>query len=394
MNNLRLSALHLSHLADQAERFMLVSYERLSHSLVLHNDAWANALAGHALEIALRRPGVSPDLPHLARAAALLEACRYWGTGPQLRDWAEVSREFRNWTGPDYAQLQLTLAAALPGGESTLRREVADVLYDAQLAQRILSGTEGAELNWLENRYGTVSEEPLGRLSALSRYLDELRTARFRDGELRRGYQHTHSAVLLDLQKLVDRLEKKRLAVAPAAPVATAGLTELERGPTRQAAQTYFRTVFRNQVQLKRMADHKAAILVGIDAVSIAAVLAFAGRYASRPEFLLPVAVFIACALTSLVYAIIASRPYDRAGEEENLAFHGTISGIGREEFGGRMEKMLVDPDALYGNLIADLHGLATATTRTYRLLRVAYNVFLFGLLCGVLIAMGMLLWA
>jgi len=48
------SALDLQDLADQAERFMLMSYERLPHSNVLHNDSWALPLGGHAREIALR----------------------------------------------------------------------------------------------------------------------------------------------------------------------------------------------------------------------------------------------------------------------------------------------------------------------------------------------------
>ena len=87
MNEGRFKILHLSDLADQAERFMLMSYERLPRSLVLHNDSWALSLAAHSLEIALRRPGVNPELPHLARAAALLDACRHWGpAGPGLRD--------------------------------------------------------------------------------------------------------------------------------------------------------------------------------------------------------------------------------------------------------------------------------------------------------------------
>ena len=396
MNTGRFTALHLSNLADQAERFMLTTYERLPRALVLHNDSWALSLAAHSLEIALRRPGVSPDLPHLARAVALLEACRYWGSGSELRDLGEVAREFREWTGPDYLNLQLTLATVLPDGNSGMRGEVADVLYDAQLAQRLLSGPEGAELMWLENRYaldsGQGPRRRMNRTDALAHYLEELRQARFRDGELRRRYQHTHSAVLLDLQKLVDRLEKKKPGLLP--PAATAEgeslvLHGLEQGPTRQATQTYFRTIFRNHIQLKRMADQKAAIMVSVNALLIGALITFVSyrNWAqTRPEILLPVVVFIVCALASLVYAIVASRPHDRDGEEDNLAFYGTISKLGRTEFTRRMEATLLDPDALYGNLISDLHGLGRAIDRKYRLLKVAYNIFLVGLAISVLL--------
>ncbi|WP_116126259.1 Pycsar system effector family protein [Lewinella sp. IMCC34183] len=395
MNPGRFSALHLSNLADQAERFMLMTYERLPRALVLHNDSWALSLAGHSLEIALRRPGVSPDLPHLARTAALLEACRYWGAGSELRNVKEVAQEFRDWTGPDYLNLQLTLATVLPDGSSALRTEVADVLYDAQLAQRLLSGPEGAELMWLENRYaldsGQGPRRRMNRTDALAHYLDELRQARFRDGELRRRYQHTHSAVLLDLQKLVDRLEKKKPGLLPAGGDSPDGvvLQGLEKGPTRQATQTYFRTIFRNHIQLKRMADQKAAIMVSVNALLIGALITFVtyrNWAQTRPEILLPVVVFIICALASLVYAIVASRPHGRRGEENNLAFYGTISKMKREEFTRRMESTLLDPDALYGNLISDLHGLGGAIDRKYRLLKIAYNIFLMGLVISVLL--------
>ena len=401
MDTARFTALHLSHLAEQAERFMLMSYERLPRALVLHNDSWALSLAGHSLEIALRRPGVSPDLPHLARTVALLEACRYWGTGSELRRWNEVAQEFRDWTGPDYLNLQLTLGTVLPNGSSSMRSEVSDVLYDAQLAQRLLSGSEGAELTWLENRYalaaGQGPRRSMNRTDALAHYLTELRQARFRDGELRRRYQHTHSAVLLDLQKLVDRLEKKQARTSPPAavdPTAAQSLEKIEQGPTRQATQTYFRTVFRNNIQLKRMADQKAAIMVSVNALLVGALITFVSyrNWAqTRPEILLPVVVFITCALASLVYALISSRPHTRPDEEDNLAFYGTVSKLDRAEFTRRMEATLLDPDALYGNLIQDLHGFGRAIDRKYHLLRVAYNIFLLGLGISLLLLAAVL---
>ena len=366
---------------------MLTTYERLPRSLVLHNDSWALSLAAHSLEIALRRPGVSPDLPHLARAVAFLEACRYWGQGSDLRDWKEVAREFREWTGPDYVNLQLTLATVLPDGSSNLRDEVADVLYDAKLAQRLLSGAEGAELTWLENRYaldsGQGPRRPMNRTDALAQYLEELRQARFRDGELRRRYQHTHSAVLLDLQKAVDRLKKKKPGLLPEVESGSKALRKIENGPTRQGAQTYFRTIFRNQIQLKRMADQKSAIMVSVNALLIGVLITFVSyrNWAqTRPEILLPVVVFIACALASLVYALYASRPDNRKGEEDNLAFYGTISKLDRASFARRMEEDLLEPNALYGHLISDLHGLGQSIDRKYHLLKIAYNIFLLGL--------------
>jgi len=398
MQSSNFTALHLSDLADQAERFMLMNYERLPRPYVLHNDSWALALAGHAREIALRRPGASPDLTPLARTAALLEACRYWGQGGGTRTYAEVLQEFQHWTGPDYLQLHLALAAALPGGNGPQRAEVTDVLHDAQLAQRLLSGTEGAELAWLENRYANKGDAP--RQAVLNGYLEELRQARFRNGELRRQYQHTHSAVLLDLQRVVDKLAARATAASPflapaPAPTVPDGehafqqLAGLESGPTRQAAQTYFRTVFRNHINLSSIADQKAAIMISVNTLLIGALVTFTSyrNWAeTRPDVLLPVALFTVCGLVSLVYAVLSARPSNKTPPHENLAFFGSFSQLSRPEFAEKMERQLADPNVLYGTLINDLYGLGQSLKRKYRLLKVAYTIFLAGLVVSALV--------
>lgn len=417
------SSLDLQDLADQAERFMLMSYERLPHANVLHNDSWALALGGHAREIALRQPGASPDLPPLARAAALLEACRYWGRSSGILSWVEIIQDFRQWTGPDYLNLHLALKAALPGGSGPQRAEVADVLHDALLAQRLLSGAEGAELAWLENRYSNddpASGTSAARLASLNGYLIEIRQARFRNGEMRRQYQHTHSAVLLDLQRLVDKLTNRTPpprfpapALQQTRPDAAARenladntdegpitpsfqqLGNLESGPTRQAAQTYFQTVFRNHINLVAMADQKAAIMIGVNTLLIGALVAFASYRnwtETQPDLLLPIGLFTICGLVSLVYAAMAARPSGKNQPEENLAFFGFFSHLSRAEFAARMEQKLQDPNALYGMLVNDLHGLGLSLARKYALLRIAFTIFLAGLIISVLVLAAVML--
>lgn len=407
---------HLSDLADQAERFLLMAYERQTTGRVLHNDSWALALAGHAREIALRRPGMSPDLVPLARTVALLYACRHWGVGTDKRNWDEVSQEFRQWTGPGYLNLNLALKAALPGSNGPLVTDLADVLHDARLAQRLLSGTEGAELAWLEARYASDDGSAPDRLTFLSRYLEEVRSARFRSSDLRRQYQHTHSAVLLDLQrvvdKLVDRLAKKTSSAPAAAPlldgrgeiadgsetgdVVPSELAALESGPTRQAAQTYFRTVFRNHINLLSMADQKAAIMISVNALLIGALVTFTSyrNWAeTRPLILLPVAFFTVCGLVSLVYAALAAQPKRRKEDGENIAYSGFFSRLSRAEFTARTEARLQNANALYGTLIDELYGLGVTLQRKHALLRMAYTIFLVGLTVSAVVVAGVIVF-
>jgi hypothetical protein len=284
----------------------------------------------------------------------------------------------------------------------------------------LLAGTEGAELVWLENRYANEAPEagsPEARLASFYGYLNEIRHARFRNGELRRQYQHTHSAVLLDLQRLVDNLAYRiapstsptpaPIAIgAPERPADETGehaaahtfqqLGNLENGPTRQATQTYFRTVFRNHINLVAMADQKAAIMISVNTLLIGALVTFTSyrNWAeTRPDVLLPVGLFIIFGLVSLVYAALAARPSGKAQTDENLAFFGFFSTLSRAEFAARMEQQRQDPNDLYGMLVNDLHGLGQSLARKYALLRITFTLFLAGLVVSILVLAWVILF-
>lgn len=49
------------------------------------------------------------------------------------------------------------------------------------------------------------------------------------------------------------------------------------------------------------------------------------------------------------------------------------------------MNKMMDDREFLYGSLIKDVYAQGVVLGRKYRLLRIAYNVFMFGIVAAVL---------
>ncbi len=113
----------------------------------------------------------------------------------------------------------------------------------------------------------------------------------------------------------------------------------------------------------------------------------------TRPEVLVPIGLFTVCGLVSLIYAALSARPSGKEQPEENLAFFGSFSQLPRAEFAAKMEVRLKDPNALYGTLVNDLHGLGKSLERKYRLLRIAYTVFLVGLVISVLVLGGVMLF-
>lgn len=379
----RFTTVYVKDLADQAERFMLMSYERLPRTLVLHNDSWALALAGHAREIALRRAGAGPELPHLVRCISLLEACRYWRVGTALKSRAAIIQEFQEWAGPDYLPLQVQLSAALPSASGPTAKEIEEVLYDAQLAQRLLAGIEGADLSWLEDRYQHPSPRP--RSQYLTAYLEELREARFRSGHLRRQYQHTHSAVLLDLQRIVDELREEDRAEQKPEPPAP-----------EPVGQTYFRTVFANYNEHHRLVDRKAAILIGINCLLVVALvllIAYRDWAIDQPELLFPTCLFVLCAITSTTYAVLAIRPSTGQEVEVNLADHTYFSRLTAEEFGDRMEAVLKQPDRLYKTLTTELYNYGKRLTYRHAKLDTSFMMLTVGLAGGLVLLAAVLLF-
>ncbi|WP_371414585.1 Pycsar system effector family protein [Flavobacterium sp. 140616W15] len=54
-------------------------------------------------------------------------------------------------------------------------------------------------------------------------------------------------------------------------------------------------------------------------------------------------------------------------------------------EYEWAMNEMMKDKDYLYGTMIKDLYFLGIVLERKYRLLRVAYNLFMIGIIITVL---------
>lgn len=58
---------------------------------------------------------------------------------------------------------------------------------------------------------------------------------------------------------------------------------------------------------------------------------------------------------------------------------------MGLDDFTYGMDKMMLDADFLYGSLIKDVYAQGVVLGKKYHLLRIAYNIFMFGLIVSIL---------
>lgn len=205
-------------------------------------------------------------------------------------------------------------------------------------------------------------------------------------------------------KKNMKKLKKKQAEIdneqaAVSSPADNAGnLSNLEKDKTglmSKGIQTMLRLTSENHLKLSDMADHKANILISVNSIIISVILSVLLRkLQDEPYLTAPAIIFLAVAVTTIVIAILATRPKISGGtfthqdvldKKTNLLFFGNFHRASFEEYNIAMRNMMVDTDYLYGSLIKDIYHLGTVLGRKYRLVRLAYNIFMIGIVISVI---------
>jgi hypothetical protein len=108
----------------------------------------------------------------------------------------------------------------------------------------------------------------------------------------------------------------------------------------------------------------------------------------------IPAILLLLVNLVTIVFAILATRPVVPSGEfteqdvrtkNVNLLFFGNFYKMQLSDYMAGMAKIINDQEFLYESLVRDVYGQGIVLGRKYRLLRVSYNVFMFGLILSVI---------
>ena len=166
-------------------------------------------------------------------------------------------------------------------------------------------------------------------------------------------------------------------------------------GLMSKGIQTMLRLTSQNHFHLSDMADSKANILISVNAIIISVILGVLMRKLEEVPYLtIPTIIFLVISVTTIVISIIATRPkvgggtftrQDVIDKKTNLLFFGNFHKATFEEYDVAMREMMSDTDYLYGSLIKDIYTLGTVLGRKYRLVRLAYNIFMVGIIISVL---------
>ncbi len=241
-----------------------------------------------------------------------------------------------------------------------------------------------------------VYNEQLMRNENLSRHEWNKKAIKF----LEKHEYHTHycKEKLNDRKKKnIKKLKKELKEINQYIPVLQMekSTSKNEMSLTAKGVQTMLRLTSSNHLKLSDMADGKANILISVNAIIISVILSVLLRKLQVDTYLtIPTIIFLMSSVCTIVVAILATRPKVTGGtfsekdimdKKTNLLFFGNFYKMPYEEYSKSMKIMMDDSDYLYSSLIKDIYQLGLILARKYRLIRWAYNIFMFGIIASVL---------
>lgn len=203
---------------------------------------------------------------------------------------------------------------------------------------------------------------------------------------------------LNDIRKKKERKEIEKGEEAEAFPY----VYEAEAKPkndrdvknTERGVQTMFRTTSRNHLELSSMADSKAHILISVSSIILSVTLSFLiSRLAFYPQFIIPTILLIITCLGAATFAILSTRPSvskgrfteeDIRNKKTNLLFFGNFHRMQLQDYQWGMNQMIKDKEYLYNTMMMDIYYLGVVLAKKYKYLRIAYTIFMYGLIITV----------
>lgn len=200
------------------------------------------------------------------------------------------------------------------------------------------------------------------------------------------------------LPKLLDKKPKKGKRKSGKSKSKNAKLKkklEKSKMPGR-GVESMFRLTARNQINLSSIADNKANILISINTIVLTVLVSIGiGKISDYPVITFPAIVFVSTCLVTITFAILSTRPKISSGrfskedihnKRINLLFFGNFYNMNMDEYEWAVKEMMNDQDYLYSSMIRDQYSLGKVIGQKYKLLRIAYTVFLVGIILSSLL--------
>jgi hypothetical protein len=161
-----------------------------------------------------------------------------------------------------------------------------------------------------------------------------------------------------------------------------------------RGVQTMFKNSSSNHQRLSMMADNKAFIMITVNSIIISVAIGlFIGKFVQIPHLIWPTILLVGVNVAAIIYSVLATRPNIPKGtftreqvdqKTVNLLFFGNYYKMELKDFEYGIRQVMDDSEFLYGSLIKDIYWQGKILGRKFRLLRISYNIFMYGLAISV----------
>lgn len=168
----------------------------------------------------------------------------------------------------------------------------------------------------------------------------------------------------------------------------------LHAGKPAKTIETMFRVTASNSQKLSDQADAKANLLITVNSIIASVLVTFiANKIGANFKLMVPLTMLLMVNIITIACSIFATRPVipkgiftsnELASRKTNLLFFGNFYRMQFDDYCGGMLQVMNNKDYLYRSMLKDVYCQGVALGRKYRLLRIAYNIFLSGMTLSI----------
>lgn len=368
---------------------------KLDDKLVYHNLAHTEHVAKHAVELANYYKLDDKDL-FIVLAASWFHDVGYidkWEQHEQRG--AEQAEGFLTERGVDQATIDAVkgciLATKMPQSPVGLLQQIVCDSDLYHLGSDDFKDRNRTMRKETENLLGKNIDKDIWRIGTIKLMENHHYHTDYCINKLSQKKKQNLEALKAKVQQDLAEAQFEAPAKKAAAPEEKkAKSTRPERG-----IETMFRITSGNHQRLSDMADNKAHIMISTNSIILSVILSILLRkLEDNPQLIIPTMILLIVCVVTMVFSILSTRPTVPPGrftlqdiEEKttNLLFFGNFYRMGLPEYNAGIQKMMEDREYLYGSLIKDIYSQGVVLGRKYRLLRIAYNVFMYGIVGSVI---------
>ena len=206
----------------------------------------------------------------------------------------------------------------------------------------------------------------------------------------------------------LEKLKKKEAAAFPRLDPITALLQsrpvamtqtdmkeENRKNNPERTIETMFRITADKNQRLSDQADTKSNIMISVNVIIISVLLTvLLPKLDNNNNLVVPVMILLTVSLLTIIFSILSTQPHippgtftmdDVKDKKVNLMFFGNFYKMNFEQYTEGMLQIMEERHFLYLNLLRDNYTQGVRLGQKYKMLKMAYTMFMYGLILSII---------